>query len=624
MKRFKKLLCAVMAVATLSSAVVANACTVFAAGKDATADGSTMVTHTCDSRYDNRIQIVPGGKHAEGEMVDIYRDPCQDTIYPSEKVGEIPQVAETYTYVNIGYPFLNEKGIAIGEHTWSGDYSAFYNGEKALFVIANLEMLALQRTATAKDCVKMMGELAEQYGYADGGECLIVADPNEVWVFEIAGPGPLWTPESGTPGAHWVARRLADDEVYGGANNSTIGVIDFNDTENFMWSTDITKYPEQLGYWKEGEPFNWTRIFDMVEGDTSYGCSARVWRVFNLVAPSQNIPLANADVASTTYPFSVKPDKKLTVKDLMDYNCDHYEGTPLDATVGLEAGPFGCPVRYSVARGQAPESAGGFGFVRTIAVKQCSYNFVAQCRSWLPAEIGTVLWFGEDDPSTTVHVPLYAGTTEVPVEWSTSDRYNFDKNSAWWAFNFVNNWACLRWNTMYEEIHAKRDELESAMFAKQPEVEAEALKLYEAGDVEGAKAVLTKFSYESMENTLDQWWDFAWHLVGKYHDGLVLTEEGNKNPGYPTEWLEGVGYGQALLAAHNEYLASTGQAEEPAEPETPAPETPAEPEAPAPEAPAEPEAPEGSGSNTGLIIGVVVAVVIIAGAVWFFMKKKKN
>ena len=175
------------------------------------------------------------------------------------------------------------------------------------------------------------------------------------------------------------------------------------------------------------------------------------------------------------------------------------------------------------------------------------------------------------------------------------------------------------------------------MFAKQPEVEAEALKLYEAGDVEGAKAVLTKFSYESMENTLDQWWDFAWHLVGKYHDGLVLTEEGNKNPGYPTEWLEGVGYGQALLAAHNEYLASTGQAEEPAEPETPAepekpdisnapvgPSVPAEPEAPAPEAPAEPEAPEESGSNTGLIIGVVVAVVIIAGAVWFFMKKKKN
>lgn len=621
MKRFKKLICLIVAVATLSSAMMANACTVIAAGKEATADGSTMVTHTCDGRYDNRVQIIPGGTHAEGEMVEIYRDPCMDTIYPVEKVGEIPQVAETYTYVNVGYPFLNEKGIAIGEHTWSGDYASFYNSEQALFVIANLEMLGLQRASTAREFIQVVGALAEEYGYADGGECLAVADPNEVWIFEIVGPGPLWTPDSGTPGAHWVARRVPDDEVWSGANRSTIGVIDFDDTENFMWSTDITAYPEQLGLWSEGEPFNWTFITDTVEGNIAYTCSARVWRVFDLIAPSLELPIANGEQAAESYPFSVVPDEEVTIQQLMEINRDHYEDTPYDATAGLAAGPFGSPVRYSLAPGDSPEEVANFSWPRTIAVKQCSYSFVAQCRDWLPAEIGTVLWFGEDSPDTTVHVPIYAGTTEVPVEWYTSDRNNFDMDSAWWAFNLVNNWATLRWDTMYEEISAKRDELMNAMYEQQPEVEAEALALYEAGDVDGAKAVLTNFSYTTMENTLDAWWEFAWHLIGKYHDGNVLTEEGNLNPGYPTEWLEAVGYAQDQLADYEVYLAESGQAteEEPAEPETTEPET-TEPEMTAPET----TAPETAGSNTTAIIIGVIVVVVIAVAAYFIVKNKKK
>ena len=184
MKTMRRILCLVMAIVMLSTAAIAaNACTTIAVGKNASADGSTMVAHSVDGWYDERIEIVKGGTHAEGEMVEIYRDPCQDGYRAVEKVGEIPQVAETYTYFDTGYPFMNEKGITIGEHTWSGDYNAFYNGENALFMIANLQALGLQRASTAKECVQIMGALAEEWGYADGGETLLVADKNEVWIF---------------------------------------------------------------------------------------------------------------------------------------------------------------------------------------------------------------------------------------------------------------------------------------------------------------------------------------------------------------------------------------------------------------------------------------------------------
>lgn len=190
----------------LCCATTALACTVVAVGKEASADGSTMVTHSCDGWYDHRVVVVPGGTHAEGEMVDIYRDPCQDTMVTPEKFGEVPQVAETYTYFNVAYPFMNEKGVLIGEHTWTG-IDDVYNPE-GMFVIANLEMLGLQRGSTAREVVQIMGDLAEQYGYGDGGEMLAVTDANEIWIFEIVGPGMLWTPESGTPGAHWLPAAL--------------------------------------------------------------------------------------------------------------------------------------------------------------------------------------------------------------------------------------------------------------------------------------------------------------------------------------------------------------------------------------------------------------------------------
>lgn len=628
MKRLKKLVCLLIAAATLSSAVVANACTTIAAGKDATVDGSTMVAHSVDGWYDERIEVVKGGKHAPGEVVEIYRDPCQDGYQPVEKVGEIPQVEETYTYFDTGYPFMNEKGVTIGEHTWSGDYSSFYNGEKAMFVIANLQALGLQRASTAKECIQIMGELAEKYGYADGGETLLVGDANEVWIFEISGPGPLWTPESGTPGAHWAARRVPDDEIHAGANRSVLREIDFNDPENYMWSTDITKYPEQLGFWKEGEPFNYSIIFDTCEGDMSYTCSGRVWRVYDLLGAKDNNPtMPNGEQAATEQPFSVKPGKKVSIQDLMAVYYDHYEGTPFDMTVGVAAGPFGNPIRYSVSKAMKPEESQKYSWERSISIYRCSYAFVSQMRPNMPGEIGTVLWYGADDPATTVHVPIYAGTTEVPEEWANSNRWVFDQNCAWWAFNFVNNWAATGWNVIYPDIAAKRDAMEAKFFAEQADIDAKAMELYNAGDVEGAKAFLTEYVCKTMDDVYNEWWAYAWELVGKYNDGKIYDAENHATSSFPytPEYLAAIDFGGSERRAHEEYLASIGQGEPeaPAEPETPAepaPEAPTEPEKPAepaPEAPAEK-------SNTGLIIGIVVAVVVIALAAWFILNKKKN
>ncbi|MGM9589193.1 MAG: dipeptidase [Faecousia sp.] len=622
MKIMRKVLCLVMAIVMLSTAAIsASACTTIAVGKDASADGSTMVSHSVDGWYDERIEIVKGGTHAEGEMVDIYRDPCQDGYREVQLVGQIPQVAETYTYFDTGYPFMNEKGVTIGEHTWSGDYNAFYNDQAALLVIANLQALGLQRASTAKECVQIMGALAEQYGYADGGETLLVADKNEVWIFEISGPGMLWTPESGKPGAHWAARRLADDEIHSGANRSVLREIDFNDPENFMWSTDITAYPLELGYWQEGEPFNYSIIFDTVEGNIAYTCSGRVWRVYDLLAHSQGFEICNEEQALTQLPFSVKPDEKVTLQDIFAVYYDHYEGTPFDMTVGLAAGPWGNPVRYRTNSKLVPEDVKSFNWERSIAIYRCSYSFVSQMRQDMPEEIGTLLWYGADSPDTTVHVPIYAGTTEVPEQWSQSNRWELDRNCAWWAFNFVNNWATLGWNVIYPEIAAKRDEMESKFISEIPDVDAKALELYNKGDVAGAKKVLTKYVCDTMDYTYNEWWDFADYLVGHFNDGMTVDAVNKATSGFPysTEYLEAVDYGHTHL---NQWLAIPGNApaEEPAETEAPATEAPAAEAPAATEAPAEQPASNGTSS---MLIGILIGAIAAAAIVYFLMKKKK-
>ena len=631
MKRYKRLLSVLCAVViALTATVSVNACTTFAVGKDASANGATMVAHTCDGWYDHRIQVVEGGTHAEGETVDIYNDPCTATKRDPELVGTVPQVAETYTYFNIAYPFMNEKGVAISEFTWSGRDEVYC--QNGLFVIANLEMLGLQRAATARECVEIMGALAEEYGYCDGGECLLVADQNEVWIFEVCGGGTLWTAESEGPGAHWAARRVPDDQVFVGANRSRIGVIDFNDTENYMWSTDITALPEQMGWWSEGEDFNYTDLFNPTPYGYPFYASRREWRAFSLLAPSQNFELVDRN---GHYDFSIVPDEAVTVQNIMDIYSDHLEGTEYDMTQGLAAGPFHNPTRWQVPSSMKPEGLEKEDWEREIAQFRCSYSFVAELRPDMPGELGTVLWFGEDSPDTTVYTPIYAGTTEVPEAWSTGDRKNFDQSCSWWAFNLVNNYANLNWDAMYPVIRERKAEIEAKYFEEQADVDAKAMELYNAGDIDGAKAYVTEYVNNNMNQLNEDWWNFAWELLGHYYDGMRIEEDGSSTTlGYPTEWLEAVGFASTSVADQAKLAGET--VEEPAE-EEPAEETPAkepteevtEPETPAEQTPADTEKTEPTvntttNNNTALIIGIVAAVAIVIVAVVVLNKKKKN
>jgi dipeptidase len=508
------------------------ACTSVMVGKAASADGSTMTTHTCDGGYDARIQIIPGGVHAEGTMVEVFKGLCQADL-PNRtvtKVGEIPQAPVTYTYFHIGYPFMNENQVIMGETTWSGERAL--RNSAGWMTIEQLQVFGLQRATTAREAIQIMGELAEKYGYGDGGEGLTIIDGDEAWLFEICGPGPFWAPGSDEPGAVWVAQRIPDDHVLVHANRSRIGEIDLDNTDYFMASSNVYSTAIDLGLWNpdSGEPF----LFYAAYGpkDAFYN-TRREWRVFDLLAPSLNL-----DPWAERYPFSIKPDYPVTPQDLIRIKRDYYEGTEFDLTVGLAAGPFGTPNRYATPSSVRPEGVNYDGWERAISMFRCSYVFVAQARSWLPAAIGGVLWFGEDAPHSTVFVPIYAGVTELPPSVTGGSRFFFDRSSAWWAFNFVSNWADLKFSYVIEDIKAEQEKFESKFFANQPTIEKAALVLYE-DNPELAIDFLNTYCNTMINRVVDRWWEFADELIFKYNDGYV----GGSSVGYPTWWLEEVGYG---------------------------------------------------------------------------------
>lgn len=553
MRRVKFSALIAAALAALFVASIGFACSPMGVGKDATADGSVMVAHTCDGWYDNRVIVIPGGTWEEGTMIDIYNDPCTATRKDLKLVGQIPQAAETYTYFQIGYPFMNEKQLMMGEHTWSGRQEMYSTPGEAIMMIANIEAIALARTDNARDAIKVMGAISEEWGYCDGGEALIIGDKyGELWYFEICGPGPLWTKDSGTPGAHWAARRIPDDQFFIAANRSRIGVIDFNDPENYMWSTDLTKMPLEMGWWTEGTEFNYSEIFHPSKS-YSWNEARRVWRGLSLAAPSLELPA----VTTEPYPWSVKPDQKMTVQDLQKIYRDHLEGTPYDQTTERAAGPFGLPYRLGYTRDNTPETGLAAGAERLINSFGCSYSFISQSRSWMPDPVGGVLWFGEDSPDTCVYVPIYCGAYETPYEWANCNRKAFDQNSAWWAFQFVNNWAWLRWNTIYADIQAEQAKYENAYFANQAVIEEAAIKLYEQ-DPQLCVEFVNKYTNDCMNALYKGWWEFAWELVAKYSDGKLMVNGVQSTLGMPKWWLEETGHG---LTVYNDTQARNAMLE---------------------------------------------------------------
>lgn len=497
-----------------------DGCTSITVGKKATIDGSVITSHTCDShRTRSWMNVIPAKNHKPGEKTPIYKRVSCDTfampIYNHDFIGEIPQVEHTYGFINTAYPCINDHQLAIGESTFGG--RGILHSSNGLIDCQALVQLMAERTTTARDAIRMADELTKKYGYIDEGECLTIADKNEVWHFEIVGPG------KGNVGAIWVAQRVPDDHLSVNANASTIKEIDLSNTDYFMASENVFQIAKDSGWWKpEQGPFKFCYAY-APEGRTSLAARRREWRVFDLVAPSLKL-----NPNSENYPFSVKPDESVTLEILVRIFQDYYEDTPFnmikDITVTDENGKT---IISPLANPQMPyddnkvfKINGGWGWrgERSIARWYTMYATIIQCRDWLPDAVGGVAWIAMDNVATSVYIPVYCSVTDLPEPYKTPGRTNgFTHESAWWAFNRQGTLACQRWGDMRYDVENVWKPIQQQLFNDQKGVEAEALQLYQK---KPKKAIefLTNYTINWGDEVVKEAWKLGDYIWTKYDE----------------------------------------------------------------------------------------------------------
>ncbi len=495
-------------------------CTSILVTKGASKDGSTMISYSCDGEMHPHLSMIPAADHKKGETVLIRN------WYG--KSAKIPQVSHTYKVLGL----MNEHQVAIGETTFGGRRELL--NKDGLFNYFTLMKIALQRAKTAKEAIKVMTSLVEKYGYGSTGESFSIADKNEVWLLEMIGTG------KGGKGAVWVAVKIPDGYISAHANLSRIGVFSKYKTE-VIHSKNVISFAIKKGYYnpKTDGPFNFSKVYDPpTEEDVKYSLR-RVWSIFRRSAPSLNLsPDYSSFVkGAKPYPLYIKPDKKLCVRDVIALHRDHYEGTPFDMTKDLTAGPFGAPDRWRPISWKVNGKL--YSWERPIATQQACFVFVSQSREYMPDEIGGVYWFGLDNPYTNFFAPFYISITELPKSYTVGKLQRFSRDSAWWAFNFVANYANLRWSYMIKDIQKVQKEIEDTEFSLQPYIEKTAFELYKAGKKDLMKKYLTNYCVQNAELGIRKWWDLADMLVTKYNDGYIQDEKGRPHAvGYPESWLK--------------------------------------------------------------------------------------
>jgi dipeptidase len=523
-------------------AISAFTCTTIAVTKGASVDGSVMVTHTADcGSCDFRLVRIPAADHEPGSLRPVYpfieeypryvgkdMGPGYDTpgFEPTKPLGYIEQVPHTYAYFDAVYGVMNEHQLSIGECTTAGNVYAMPKENVCIFDVAALSRVAMERCTKAREAIQLMGELAVKYGYYGWGETLTVADTEEVWVFEITA-----TPDQKS--ALWVAKKVPDGEVFVESNEFRIREVLRNDPD-MMYSPNLFAVCEAEKWWnpEKDKELDWLRTVSPGEYANPYYSLRRVWSVLRRVAPSLNLSPYVEDTYTKAYPFSVKPDKKLSVADVFALHRDWYQGTEFDLSKGLAAGPFGTPNRY----GGASKLVKG-AWERAVSVFRCDYSFVAQVRGWLPDPIGAVLWFGPDAPHSTAYVPFYCNHIDLPEAYDSGSHAKFDPNNAFWVHSFAANWADLKFSYIIKDIQAMQNKVEGRQFAQQPAIENAALQLYKV-DPQLAIEFLTEYSNNNANRVVREWWEFGQTLITRYNDGYV---DGN-SVGYPDWWLKEVGY----------------------------------------------------------------------------------
>jgi len=501
----------------------ASACTSLIVTKGASADGSVMITYTCDGEFHPHLRYYPAADHGPDEYVEI-KD------WSGNVRGTVEQVPHTYAV----FYLMNEHQVVIGETTFTGREEL--KNPDGLLHYWWLMRLALERAKTAREAVEVIAGLVEKYGYASEGESISIGDPDEAWLMEIIGPGP------GGTGANWVALRVPNGYICAHANKARIGEFPLNDPKNCLYSEHVVDFAVERGYYDpaSGKPFSFHEAYCPADQQKLRYTETRVWSIFRRAAPSRDWPVDyhRGVEGAEPYPLWIKPDEKLTKADVCALMRNHYEGTGYDMTKGIDAGPFGTPNRWRPMTFWLDDAC--YTWERPISTQQTGYSFVSQSRSWLPDPIGGVFWYGVDDTYFTCYVPFYCGANEVPDCYAKGSLGEFSWDSAWWVTNFVANFANLKYSYMKEDIQRVQSELEGAFDLLQPSIEKTALEIYE-NQPELLTVYLTDYSTSQAEKAHRRYRELAHLLIRKYNDGYVQDERGRpQEVGYPDSWYEEV------------------------------------------------------------------------------------
>lgn len=519
----------VLSAAMLLASSGAFACSNLIVGKKASVDGSVMVSYNADDYgMFGHLCHYPAGTHPKGTMRQIYD--WDSGVYH----GEIEEAPVTYNVIGN----INEFQLSIGETTYGGREEMV--DSTGILDYGSLIYVTLQRAKTAREAISVMTSLVEKYGYNSEGETFSICDPNEAWIMEMQGTG------AGSKGVVWVALRIPDNAICAHANQSRIGKFNMKDKKNVLYSKNVISYARKMGWFngKDSE-FSWKNTYAFPDFSGRRFCDARVWSFFNHYADGfdRYLPWAlGKDKDAEDMPLWIVPNRKLSVADVENGMRDHYEGTALALdTTNIGSGIYEMPYRPTPLTFTVDGKQ--YFNERPISTQQTAFTFVSQLRSWLPREIGGVLWFGNDDANMVAYTPVYCGNTVQPACYNTkgADAVTFSSDNAFWLCNMVSNMVYPRYSQLFPELKAVRDSLETSYFANQTSIEKQAADLY-LTDKAAALKLLNNYSNAKADEMLANWKRLATRIIVKYNDMAVKKEKDGKllqsvtRPGYPASF----------------------------------------------------------------------------------------
>lgn len=519
----------ILSAAMLLASSGAFACSNLIVGKKASVDGSVMVSYNADDYgMFGHLCHYPAGTHPKGSMRQIYD--WDSGVYH----GEIEEAPVTYNVIGN----INEFQLSIGETTYGGREEMV--DSTGILDYGSLIYVTLQRAKTAREAISVMTSLVEKYGYNSEGETFSICDPNEAWIMEMQGTG------AGSKGVVWVAMRIPDDAICAHANQSRIGKFNMKDKKNVLYSKNVISYARKMGWFNgKDSDFSWKNTYAFPDFSGRRFCDARVWSFFNHYADDfdRYLPWAlGKDKDAEDMPLWIVPNRKLSVADVENGMRDHYEGTALALdTTSIGGGIYEMPYRPTPLTFTVDGKQ--YFNERPISTQQTAFTFVSQLRSWLPREIGGVLWFGNDDANMVAYTPVYCGNTVQPACYNTkgADAVTFSSDNAFWLCNMVSNMVYPRYSQLFPELKAVRDSLETSYFANQASIEKQAADLYQT-DKAAALKLLNNYSNAKADEMLANWKRLATRIIVKYNDMAVKKEKDGKllqsvtRPGYPASF----------------------------------------------------------------------------------------